>query len=118
MKEIRLTISHEMWKQYIEAIHDDKLTEEVQFEQCAQFHLYQTMERVIKNHKHPETGFTKQQMVHFRRGESAGRAWCFGSLGATRDDFEQAGKMWLRHVGSAEHVQELLWKGWLSVWKG
>jgi len=67
--------------------------------------------------KHPETGLSKQEMTHYRRGETEARMWHFSNKEATREDFEMAGKMWIRHSKSAEHVQELILKGWMSVWK-
>jgi hypothetical protein len=120
MKEIKLGMSDGFWQEFKEAVEGHELKgtpDEYDYECVAIRVMRHALKRRIDDWRHPETGLSKQEMVHFRRGETEARMWLFSNKDATKEEFELAGKMWIRHAGSAEHVQELILKGWMSVWK-
>ncbi len=119
-KTITITISDDMWQQFKHAVGGYEIAgaaAEEDYEGIAEHHMYQALDRRIKNHSHPETGLTKQQMVHYRRGEGAGKARYFNNK-ATQEELEEAGRTWAQSASKQEHVRELLLQGWMSAWKG
>jgi hypothetical protein len=119
-KTLTITISDDYWQAFKEAVEGHELAgnvSEQDYEAVAQRHLFQAIDRRIKQHKHPETGLTKQQMVHYRRGELAAKQWLFSEKGATQEQFEQAGRTWSSRTSKQEHIQESVLQGWLSRWK-
>jgi hypothetical protein len=114
IKELKIIIPRAFWKEIKEALGED---DEKKAEYAARSYMHQALLNKVRDHKHPETGLAKQEMVHYRRGETDARAWLHGNKEATREEFEQAGKIRARHAGSMEHTRELILKGWMSVWK-
>jgi hypothetical protein len=114
-KTITLTISDEQWQQFKDAVANELITEEADFERAAQWAMSQAIERRIKQHKHPVTGLSKQMMTHYRQGETTALSW-LSSHGSDRAAFEEAGRTWVSRMSRRENIRDALLQGWLATW--
>jgi hypothetical protein len=115
-KTLSVTISDERWQQFKDAVANELIIEEEDFERAACGAMSQAIERKIKDYRHPETGLSKQMMTHYRRGQERGLAWAQG-MNDSKAEFEQFGTEWAEQAGKTKQIREALLQGWLAAWE-